>query len=356
MLTRFEVQNFRGFEHLAVESLARVNLIAGKNNIGKTALLEAIFLHLGWHNPLLPLRVNSMRGVEWLATRPAEAWGWLFHDRRIQSPIELRSDDSGGQSHTLSIALNWAEQTVEPPAGTLREQSGSYLTTERGIPSEIGLRYQRSDGFQARSRAVIAENGEIRVFPAQEKPSAIAVYLGSTGRSLLVEAEQFSEVERTGRWEAILAALRILEPRLKRVAVLVTGGVPVLHGDLGLSEMMPLPLMGEGMTRLASILLAFVAAKEGGVVLIDEIESGLHHSVLERVFGIVAAAARSYDVQVFATTHSWECIRAAHAAFSAQPPYDFRLHRLEQVKERIKDFAFDAESLEIALKAELEVR
>lgn len=355
MLTRFEAHNFRGFEHLALDPLARVNLIAGKNNVGKTALLEAIFLHLGWHNPLLPLRVNSMRGVEWLTTRPAEAWGWLFHDRRIQSPIELRSDDSGGQSHTLSIALNWAEQTVEPPAGTLREQSGSYLTTERGIPSEIGLRYQRSDGFQARSRAVIAENGEIRVFPAQEKPSAIAVYLGSTGRSLLVEAEQFSEVERTGRWEAILAALRILEPRLKRVAVLVTGGVPVLHGDLGLSEMMPLPLMGEGMTRLASILLAFVAAKEG-VVLIDEIESGLHYSVLEQVFGVVAAAARAYDVQVFATTHNWECILAAHNAFARSGLYDLRFHRLDRLGAEIKAVSFSQTNLQVAIEHELEVR
>ena len=244
---------------------------------------------------------------------------------------------------------------MEPPAGTLREQSGSYLTTERGIPSEIGLRYQRSDGFQARSRAVIAENGEIRVFPAQEKPSAIAVYLGSTGRSLLVEAEQFSEVERTGRWEAILAALRILEPRLKRVAVLVTGGVPVLHGDLGLSEMMPLPLMGEGMTRLASILLAFVAAKEG-VVLIDEIESGLHYSVLEQVFGVVAAAARAYDVQVFATTHNWECILAAHNAFARSGLYDLRFHRLDRLGAEIKAVSFSQTNLQVAIEHELEVR
>ena len=75
MLTRFEAHNFRGFEHLALDPLARVNLIAGKNNVGKTALLEAIFLHLGWHNPLLPLRVNSMRGVEWLTTASCRGMG-----------------------------------------------------------------------------------------------------------------------------------------------------------------------------------------------------------------------------------------------------------------------------------------
>ena len=86
MLTRFEADKLRGFEHLALDPLARDNLIAGKNNVGKTTLLEAIFLHLGWHNPLLPLRVNSLRGVEWLATDLAEAWGWLFHSRTHAIP------------------------------------------------------------------------------------------------------------------------------------------------------------------------------------------------------------------------------------------------------------------------------
>lgn len=355
MLTRFEVQNFRGFEHLAVEPLARVNLIAGKNNIGKTALLEAILLHLGWHNPLLPLRVNALRGVEWLSTQPGEAWGWLFYDRRLTSTIALRSQDDRGQVHKVEIALNWREQTIAAE-GVLRDAFGGYLTTTGDVPRELLIRYAAAGGQEHESRARITEEGQFSIRPSDEEPPTTAVYVGTTGRSVRSDVDRFSELERLGKTEEFVDALRILEPRLARVAVLTTGGIPVLHANIGLSEWIPLPLLGEGTTRFATILLAFVAAKEGGVVLIDEIENGLHHSVLQQVFGIVAVAARSYDVQVIATTHSWECVLAAHQAFSSDPMYDFRLHRLERIKGVIRDIVYDAEILGIATKAELEVR
>jgi AAA15 family ATPase/GTPase len=63
MYTSFEAKNFRGFEDLAISELGRVNLIAGVNNIGKTALLEALFIHCGAYNPVLALNVNALRGI-----------------------------------------------------------------------------------------------------------------------------------------------------------------------------------------------------------------------------------------------------------------------------------------------------
>ena len=67
-------------------------------------------------------------------------------------------------------------------------------------------------------------------------------------------------------------------------------------------------------------------------------------------------AARESDVQVFATTHSWECIQAAHEAFESEKQYDFRLHRLGWLNGEIKAVTYDKESLSASLKAELEVR
>ncbi len=88
MYTRFEIVNFRGFDHLMLDPLARVNLIAGKNNVGKTALLEALFLHIGAHNPELPLRVNAIRGIERFPLQPDEVWGWFFYDKRTDRSIQ----------------------------------------------------------------------------------------------------------------------------------------------------------------------------------------------------------------------------------------------------------------------------
>jgi AAA15 family ATPase/GTPase len=71
MYTSFEITNFRCFDHLKLDNLARVNLIAGKNNVGKTALLEALFVHCGAYNPELAVRLNSFHRIP--------IYEWKFH-------------------------------------------------------------------------------------------------------------------------------------------------------------------------------------------------------------------------------------------------------------------------------------
>jgi AAA15 family ATPase/GTPase len=113
--------------------------------------------------------------------------------------------------------------------------------------------------------------------------------------------------------------------------------------------------MGEGMARLASLVM-YIGNAPDGVVLVDEIENGLHHSILSKVWGAIGEAARHFRAQVFATTHSLECIVAAHKAFSESEHYDFRLHRLERANETIRAVTYDQETLEAAIEIDLEVR
>jgi AAA15 family ATPase/GTPase len=113
--------------------------------------------------------------------------------------------------------------------------------------------------------------------------------------------------------------------------------------------------MGEGMARLASLVLA-IGNAQGGVVLVDEIENGLHHSILPQVWQAIDKVSRQFATQVFATTHSLECITAAHQAFSESEHYAFRLHRLERVQDTIRAITYDQEALAAAIDTGLEVR
>lgn len=63
IVTSFTVENFRCFKKLTIEPLERINLIGGTNNVGKTTLLEAIYLHFGINNVELPLMLNENRGI-----------------------------------------------------------------------------------------------------------------------------------------------------------------------------------------------------------------------------------------------------------------------------------------------------
>ncbi|MCX6022329.1 MAG: AAA family ATPase, partial [Chloroflexi bacterium] len=106
---------------------------------------------------------------------------------------------------------------------------------------------------------------------------------------------------------------------------------------------------------MPSLALAIASARDG-IVLIDEIENGFHYSIMPKVWQAIASFSRQFNVQVFATTHSYECIQAAHEAFEADSVYDFRLHRLERVKGKIKAITYSQGALNASLEADWEVR
>ena len=139
------------------------------------------------------------------------------------------------------------------------------------------------------------------------------------------DAVALGQLRMQKRGELILDALRVVEPGLVGIEDNASSDAPMICVDLGLPELVPLPVMGAGMTHVARIVLA-AASAAGGVVLVDELENGLHHSVLPDVWRVIGKAAEDFDVQVFATTHSFECVEAAQKTLATN---DFRLHRIE---------------------------
>ena len=88
----------------------------------------------------------------------------------------------------------------------------------------------------------------------------------------------------------------------------------------------------------------------------DEIENGIHHSIMEKVWRAIGAFARSYDVQLFATTHSYECIGAAYRAFEADEEDELRLFRIERTREgKYRSVKFDRERLGAAIDFNMEI-
>ena len=183
----------------------------------------------------------------------------------------------------------------------------------------------------------------------------VGVLLGRHTRKPEDDAKLFSELQAVGRHQEIVDTLRILEPRLTQLSVLVLGSIPMIYGDIGLGQLVPLPQMGEGLTRILSLALE-IGKSRHGVMLVDEIEHGLHHSVMVKVWQAIIETAHKNDAQVIATTHSWKCIQAAHAAFATAGPEDFRLHRLERIKGEVQAITYDQESLETSVEMNLEVR
>ncbi len=378
MYSSFSIENFRLFGKLTVEPLARVNLIAGENNVGKTALLEALWLHSGPNMPELCLRLSGFRGIP--GPNPRRFLHDVFYDFDAERVIALSAwGDWGESKRTLTISSRIAESAVVAiPASNLPDTPppGSQESDFSAVsPSEIVFEYtdERNEQFVSTSRWVrsdipvgispilppISSEGLVSQHASMpERPSA--VFLSARQRS---GPEQdvigFGEAELDGYSDRILDCLRKVDPRIKRLITIQNPPAPMVYVDVGLSRPVPLGFLGDGIGRLLSMVLAFHNAQDGAI-LIDEIENGLHHSKLESIWERILWLSCEFNVQVFATTHSYECIKAAHAASKAVGfRTDLALFRLQRNyrTQQIESVPYDdAEAFDYAMDYELEVR
>ncbi len=370
MFDSFEVHRFRGFSHFEIAGLDRVNLIAGANNVGKTALLEALFLHSGAPNLEIAMRLNGFRGfgsfkIE-LAPSAETPWANLFHRFDLAQDIRLISHEPKAprvefRLNAANAAEDLAQAGVPFPTLVIEPKSTSG-------PSDVGvgpLSIEAAsfvlegrllvDGDRGRPHFLILDARGSGVFPAPPSPTRLAYFLPSYFRIPTdQDSERFSRLSVVGKQDTLLASLRILEPRLKSLSIAFASGTPAIHGDVGAGRLLPLAVMGEGLVRLTSLVLG-IATSQHGIVLVDEVENGVHYSVMKQVWQALAQAAREFDVQLFATTHSLECIRSAHDSF-AEGKYDLRVHRLQRNGEGVQAVTYDQEGLEGALTADFEVR
>ena len=353
MFTNITIKNFRCFESLEFPSLAPVNLIAGKNNTGKTAVLEAIRLLCDPTDSLLPTKINEQRSVDESSKICEELWGWLFRDKNPENEIEMSFADTENISRRVTYRLLDANAVrTEYPD---KEQIVPGLVQQGWYPSPMRLIVKYEGPPKERTIGIMGGLGQAWYTPVP--PWSVPSFLVSSGLSHgNTDVDFFSKLETEKRQSELLPGLQILEPRLQRLSIAVVGGRTIIHGETsGVSHLVPLYLMGEGMRRLLTILLA-IANSKNGVLLIDEIENGFHHSVRKQVWQAIGLSARQAGVQVFATTHSYECIQSADAAFSECEPYDLRLFRLDRIKDKISLAKYDREMIDTALDMYMEVR
>lgn len=347
MYKAFIARRFRIFREFRIDGFQRVNLITGRNNVGKTTLLEALFLHSGAVNIHLPFTVEALRGVTQFEGGLEVALSGLFNQFDATPSIELEGVDHLEIRRVCRLKVVPAPTVIQPgETETLLAPTGQALEISFSDPS-------RPEPLSARATI---EKGKLRLDPAPIPPLYNGFFLMPRNVDHKGDAERFSELARTvGEEERLVQALRLIEPVVKGVRLLSHGGVSMIHVDIGLTQFMPLAYAGEGMVRLAAILVDIASAKNG-VVFIDEFENGVHYSLLPEMWEATATFAERFNTQLFVTTHSAECVRAAHQVF-AQRDYAFRLFRLQREPDRsVSAKLFTQEAIEAALKSELELR
>lgn len=356
ILNSLEIRNFRCFQHLQIERLGRVNLIVGKNNVGKTSLLEALQLYASkastptfiWD--ILTAR-NEIRlplvSVENMLTNLK----YLFYGRRDIRPgleqIVIGSIDTPGQ--IFSIAVDWS--ILEANNNIRSLQLGEDYADENLIP-----RFLIHTGASTLNYPI---DPSLRPIVRLNSTEITCCFVSSNG----LRAEQIKAfwdgVTLTPSESDVLKALRFIAPGVEGLNLAST---PASEGEryplvkiVGIDEPLFISSLGDGMQRVLGIALALVNAKDG-LLLIDEFENGIHYSAQPDLWRLIFEVAHRLNVQVFATTHSWDCIQAFQQAAKENQQEEGLLIRLESKKGEIGSTLYDERRLSIAARQQIEVR
>ena len=347
MLKRLQIRNFRGFNALKIGQLSGINLIVGKNDSGKTSLLEAIFLLSRAGNAQMAINDNVIRGLEPGGVSASEPfWKQLFSDLNMGRCIEIDADHTSHGQLTLEISLKRRPTTEF----SLDRKSGTSMTN---LFDNRSLVFQYSGPSRKSVKSHIRMKGqEFEVNQPAINPLFHAIMLSSRIGNIQEDAIRLGILRRQKQGDQILKTLQIVEPKLQSIENNSSSGIPLIWGDIGLSELVPLSVMGEGMTQITRLVLA-IASVPDGVVLVDEVEIGIHHSVLPDVWRVIDEAAKQFRTQIFATTHSFECVMAAHESLSKDR---FRLHRLEIAEKTNRCITYEPHVIDAAIRHNLEFR
>ncbi len=366
LLDSLEIKNFRAFHHLQIERLGRVNLITGKNNVGKTSLLEALWLYSNVGHPRVVWQILERRDEGAMPNRensvpPEEIFLWakrLFcnADESYDSPEPVQIGLVNSANRALCLSLNWLSRGSNQLKQTAKLLNHPYEAVVSALKIEIG-----------EHREVVPLDSAGNIYLSLEKEKTACFYISADGVRMIEIGQLWDHIALTSMEDDVLKALQIIAPSLERINLIRN---PFNKGResnglderarismvrmKGVNKPVALRRLGEGMNRLFGIALALVNATNG-LLLIDEIESGLHYSVLPDVWRLVFETARRLNVQVFATTHSWDCIEAFQQAAS-ESEEEGELIRLVNRNGEVIAKTFDEKDLEVATRQAIELR
>jgi AAA15 family ATPase/GTPase len=325
MIQFLELKNFRAFEHIRFEDLGRANLIIGRNNTGKTSVLEALVMKMGSGKQIMDLPSTFRDNVGHDDFR--NFWSYIARNEQWEG-FEIRTDDQA-------------------------------FFAQQKTPSDIHLVDKGEE-----SKAVLVGKVHANQVHFGGVSSRIkTTILPTKAASPQYISELFNQIapldpRNEDRLEHLLC--KSIEPRLKRLryAKPKETNTHLVYVDLGEGPMLPFTQLGQAFTRTLEIYCE-IFANQPKIILIDEIENGLYYEGMEDFWKGLFEVLEDQDVQLFATTHSRECMEAAHRAAAGRAAYPLRFLRLDRRVEdpgKIVATTFGQEEMQTAMDSKIEMR
>ncbi len=364
-----KVENFRGIKSLQVEDLAKVNVFFGKNSCGKTSLLESLFLLGGISNPGRIIAIENLRGI--ILNQSSDIRDFFYkqdHDRGFT--MSCIQETRGRKLEVYPVHGNTSGQ-ISP-----EYKDGSGVGVKKGITQTgvlssetrqlIGLKSKfypnwgvEAEGSCYEAKVILKSMPDTNLsyeLDKKYKETLNCRFLNNSVASY--DSVLVDNMLKEKHKDVILKWLKSVESKIQDVIISLNGAVMV---DIGLDNFIPLNLLGDGLLRILNILSGIYATKNG-VLMIDEIENGLHVSSIQNMLKMVFEHSNQTKTQIFMTTHSKDVIEGLKVFCQGnllQETSDefacFWLNELEKT-DQIKAYRYSPKELEQALNSDIDVR
>jgi AAA15 family ATPase/GTPase len=344
-IREIKLSNFKQFEHVDLPGFSRITLLGGRNNTGKTSLLEAIFLFYDRVNPNMFFRHMGWRGLDAISPDAETSIAPVFRNYILEQKISLSVlDDTDREGLEITFNPSYVQKSIVINLPS-NEDKNQLMKTDQTLSTSyaVDITYKK-DGIKDTKVHLVVRLGptSLNVQFEPESPEEYAnlgiklkraIFIGARMKTDPNEdAVRFGQLDIEGKQELVLQFLKIIEPNLLGLSSIALPQKSLIYADVGLGRKIPIVYMGDGVSRLLSIILA-IATTKNGIVLIDEVDCGIHYSVMTNVWEGITRAAREFNCQVIATTHSYECLQAAaEGTARAGLAEDFSYIRLDRIQ------------------------
>lgn len=315
MIKSFRINKFRCFNATKATGFAMINLFGGKNNAGKSALLEALLM-MGEPSNKSIMRLLNFRSVskKFIQEMPQKAWENFFYRQKKENEVsfDFRLDDKTDNRVVLKCD--------EDADGFIVMVTDDKADNDEDMVAFADTLKNTNSANSALHITVYAREKELQTNVFVSSPNGLAgrgiphtfVHTHFVPANFKLSGErlatEFDKAKLEKHSESLLKAFQIIDATIEAVDTFKIGDA-ALYLKRKDENYMPLAMFGDAMNRVADFVLRIVNNRNG-ILLIDEIENGIHYENQEEIWAILFELCEEYNVQLFATSHSYEMIEA----------------------------------------------
>ena len=348
-----EIKNFRGIDHLKIDDFSRVNVLLGQNSSGKSSVLECLLLMMGMSNPDLPQTINSIRSRNYSSFADL---GYMFHNYDLNVKPEISSELFDDTKRHLSLDLTYVfDEKSQPGLQTGQiptSETKTFLNTLKML-FEVESNQQKSS---YESSIMVNQQGLIsnrKLAEGYLEKNSVAFL--SSDLAAGNPANDLVELAKRRLKDTVTEQLRHFDSRITTLEILNNVAYVGLEG---IDQLLAVNMQGDGLRRYLNIVAAS-ANPMNNILLIDEIENGLHYSAYKKLWEAIFALATRTNKQVFVTTHSKETLGRLSEMLEEHPEYQqkMRLYTLaNMVNKHHQAYMYTYEGLRGASRNDIEIR